>query len=73
MTRRAPQTGKDRGLARNDAVPHDKASRDQEWLLRPGDLRAEIEHYPQSEWPHVVVKLTDREREALRDRHDHHR
>jgi hypothetical protein len=75
------QVGKDRGIsrgqltvlgfvARNDAVAHDKASRNQEWLLQRGYLRAQIEHPPGSEWPRVVLKITDRGREALRAEHD---
>jgi hypothetical protein len=57
--------------ARNDAVPHDKASSDQAWLLKQSYLRAEIEQRPPgSDWPRVILKITDRGRQALRANHE---
>jgi hypothetical protein len=51
-------------------VSYDKAS-DQAWLLKRAYLGAEIDHRPPgSDWPRVILKITDRGREALRASHD---
>jgi hypothetical protein len=47
-------------------VVHDKHSKDQQWLLDQKYLKAEIDHHPpNSDWPRVIVKITELGRTAL--------
>ena len=47
-------------------VVYDKHSRDQNWLIDQKFLRAEIDHHPpNSDWPRIIVKITELGRLAL--------
>jgi hypothetical protein len=47
-------------------VVFDKSSRDQAWLIEQGFIKAEIEHHPpNSDWPRIIVKITELGRAAL--------
>jgi hypothetical protein len=49
-------------------VPHDKQNRHQAWMLEQKYLKAEIEHNPPgSDWPRVILKITELGRAALED------
>lgn len=49
-------------------VVFDKHSKDQAWLLEKKYLKAEIDHHPPgSDWPRIIVKITELGREALKE------
>jgi len=48
-------------------LPYDRKSGDQQWLLKQGYLTAEIDHHPvDSDWPRIVLKITEAGRAAFR-------